>query len=108
MSHFFEIFRKTASRVYKRKGDDDGELHPLQDVCDKYSSSCFNLYQVSDMNLFRINFTRGCDKFTINFRATKRFNQQHAQREKNMFKLFGSNVVRDVPRSFQRYVFMKT
>ncbi len=34
------------------------------------------------MNLFRINFTRGCDKFTINFRATKRFNQQDAQREK--------------------------
>ena len=46
MSYFVELLRKTASRVYKRKSDDDGELHPLQDYSEKYASSCFSLYQV--------------------------------------------------------------
>ena len=58
MSSIFQFFRKTASRVYKRKGDDDGELHPLQEVFDKYSSSCFNLYQVSFGNSFEFHFSK--------------------------------------------------
>ena len=74
MSSFFQLFRKTASRVYKRKGDDDGELHPLQEVCDKYSSSCYNLYQVSVGKtfqfLFKIMLRDYCDRFTMIKRFT--------------------------------------
>ena len=46
MSYFVELFRKTTSRVYKRKSDNDGELHPLQENIEKYTGSCFSLYQV--------------------------------------------------------------
>ncbi|XP_028398467.1 serine/threonine-protein phosphatase 6 regulatory ankyrin repeat subunit B-like [Dendronephthya gigantea] len=45
MGSFVQFVRKTASRVYKRKGDENGELHPLHETCNKWSSSCFNLYQ---------------------------------------------------------------
>ena len=44
---FFEFCRKTVSRVWKRPNTDEEELHPLQDTENHYSSSCYNLHQVS-------------------------------------------------------------
>ena len=48
MSKVFELVRKTASRVYRRSRKYEAEeSHQLQDrEIVKYSSSCYNLYQV--------------------------------------------------------------
>ena len=48
MSKVFELVRKTASRVYRQRKYEADELHQLQEqqINQKYSSACYNLYQV--------------------------------------------------------------
>ncbi|CAB4019615.1 serine threonine- phosphatase 6 regulatory ankyrin repeat subunit B, partial [Paramuricea clavata] len=58
MSKVFELVRKTASRVYRQRKYEADELHQLQEqqINQKYSSACYNLYQaciVGDVDAVR-------------------------------------------------------